>query len=93
LKITLYNNIVLAGGTTIMSGFKERFEHEIKRLAKTTARTEINVYADLHRRYATWIGGSMIASFNTFDEMMITRADYTEGPEPKQGLVLKKTIF
>lgn len=25
LKINLYNNIVLAGGTTLMPGFKERF--------------------------------------------------------------------
>ena len=30
LKINLYNNIVLAGGSTLMPGFKERFEMEIE---------------------------------------------------------------
>lgn len=29
LRINLYNNIVLAGGTTLMPGFKERFQAEI----------------------------------------------------------------
>jgi actin len=29
LRINLYNNIVLAGGTTLMPGFKERFQMEI----------------------------------------------------------------
>ena len=76
-----------------MPGFKERFEHEIKRLARNSARTDINVYADLHRRFATWIGGSMIASFSTFDNMMINRSDYQDGGDTKSSLVLKKTIF
>lgn len=29
LKINLYNNIVLAGGSTVMPGLKERFQDEI----------------------------------------------------------------
>ena len=47
LKINLYNNIVLAGGSTVMPGFHERFDHEIKSLAMHSAKTDINVYADL----------------------------------------------
>ena len=34
LKINLYNNIVLAGGTTLMKGFTERFDNEIRNLAE-----------------------------------------------------------
>jgi actin-related protein len=77
LKINLYNNIVLAGGTTMLPGFTERFEYEIRKEAKegpkemrekawVPVKTDINVTADLHRRYAAWIGGSMISSFSTF---------------------------
>lgn len=33
LKINLYNNVVLAGGTTLMKNFYERFDNELKRLA------------------------------------------------------------
>jgi actin-related protein len=39
-----------------MPGFKERFEHELKSYALNTAKTDINVYADLHRKFAAWIG-------------------------------------
>ena len=77
LKINLYNNIVLSGGTTLLPGFHERFDQEIRREARegpkeirdkawVPVKTDINVYADLHRKYAAWIGGSMIASFSTF---------------------------
>ena len=34
LKINLYNNIVLAGGTTVMNGFKDRFEEDIFAMAE-----------------------------------------------------------
>lgn len=66
MKINLYNNVVLAGGSSLLPGFTERFEYEIKNVALSSAKTDINVYADLHRKYAAWIGGSMIASFSTF---------------------------
>jgi len=33
LQISLFNNIVLAGGTTMLPGYKERFEHELIQLA------------------------------------------------------------
>ena len=41
LRINLYNNIVLAGGNTVMPGFKDRFEDEIVRLAEHNAKTDI----------------------------------------------------
>ena len=44
LKINLYNNIVLAGGSTIMPGFKERFENE---LAGWEAEIDIKMVNDI----------------------------------------------
>jgi actin beta/gamma 1 len=104
LKINLYNNIVLAGGTTLLPGFTERFEWEIKREAKegpkemrekawVPVKTDINVFADLHRKYSAWIGGSMIASFSTFQDMTIKREEYDNMDSDKHSLVLKKTIY
>lgn len=66
LKISLYNNVVLAGGTTLMKNFYERFDNELKRLAQGEAKTEIIVTGALHRKNAAWVGGSMLGSFNTF---------------------------
>lgn len=94
LKINLYNNIVLAGGSTLLPGFHERFDYEIKNLAMHSAKTDINVCADLHRKYAAWIGGSMIASFSTFSDMTIKREEYENTQEQdKSNLILKKTIY
>ena len=76
LKINLYNKIILAGGTTLMKGFTERFDSEIRRLAEQNAKTDINVSAALHRKYAAWIGGSMLASFSTFGDTTIKQAEY-----------------
>lgn len=77
-----------------MSGFLERFDYEIKNIAMHAAKTDINVYADLHRKYAAWIGGSMMASFNTFSDMTIKREEYENTSDiERPSLILKKTIY
>ena len=104
LKINLYNNIVLSGGTTLLPGFHERFDYEIRKEARegpkeirdkawVPVKTDINVFADLHRKYAAWIGGSMIASFSTFQDMTIKREEYDGMDSDKDTLVLKKTVY
>lgn len=57
---------MLAGGTTLMRGFTDRFDYEIRNLAESSAKTDISVQALLNRKFAAWIGGSMYASFSTF---------------------------
>ena len=72
LKINLYNNIVLAGGSTLMNGFVQRFEDELRNFAREDAKTaDINICAVLHRKNAAWVGGSMISSFSTFKDMAV----------------------
>ena len=93
LRINLYNNIVLAGGTTVMPGFKDRFEDEIIRLAEHNAKTDIQVNAGPHRGHAAWIGGSMLASFSTFSQMTITKDEYDNTAEnEKVTAILKKSV-
>lgn len=59
-----------------------------------STKTDINVYADLHRKYGAWIGGSMVASFSTFSDMTIKRDEYENTADnERQSLVLKKTIY
>jgi len=95
---------VLSGGTTLLPGFHERFDQEIRREARegpkeirdkawVPVKTDINVFADLHRKYAAWIGGSMIASFSTFQKMAITREEYDGTESDKHTIILKKTVY
>lgn len=54
--------------------------------------TEIEYRADSLRKYAAWIGGSMIGSLRTFQGLAITKAEYDENPEGKVSIVHKRTF-
>jgi actin len=81
----LYSNIVLSGGSTMFQGLSERLEKEIIRLAPPSMK--VKVVAPPERKYAAWIGGSILASLWTFQQMIITREEYNDtGP----GIVHRK---
>jgi actin-related protein len=72
----------------MLPGYKERFEHELISLAGSSIKSDINVTADLHWKYAAWIGGSMISSLSTFDDMCIKANEYQENLGDKGTIVL-----
>jgi actin len=79
IRKDLYNNIVLSGGTTMFPGIAERMTKEITALAP--AAMKIKVVAPPERKYSVWIGGSILASLSTFQQMWIAKAEYDEaGP-------------
>ncbi|CAF1317739.1 unnamed protein product [Rotaria sordida] len=74
-----YKNIVLSGGTTMFSGIADRIQKEIASLAPPTM--EIKIIAQPERKHSTWIGGSILASLSTFQNMWISKQEYEEsGP-------------
>lgn len=79
IRKELYGNIVLSGGTTMYSGMAERLHNEIKTL--TPASIKLGVVAPPERKYSVWIGGSILASLSTFQQMWVSKAEYQEsGP-------------
>merc|ERR1712232_233013 len=75
----LYGNIVLSGGTTMYEGLPERMQKEITALAPTSMK--IKVIAPPERKYSVWIGGSILSSLSTFQQMWISKTEYDEsGP-------------
>ena len=79
IRKELYGNIVLSGGTTMYPGLAERIHNEIKALAPPTIK--LGVVAPPERKYSVWIGGSILASLSTFQQMWVTKAEYQEcGP-------------
>ena len=79
LRHCLYANIVLAGGSTMLPGIAERFNHEMHILAPCGVK--IKILAPYERRYSTWIGGSILASLATFQSMCVTKEEYDDcGP-------------
>ena len=75
----LYGNTVLSGGNTMYPGINDRMQKEITVLAPTSMK--VKVVAPPERKYATWLGGSILASLSTFQQMWISKQEYDEsGP-------------
>uniref|UniRef100_A0A8C4NGQ9 Actin, beta 1 n=1 Tax=Eptatretus burgeri TaxID=7764 RepID=A0A8C4NGQ9_EPTBU len=68
IRKDLYANTVLSGGTTMYPGIADRLQKEM-------------IIAPPERKYSVWIGGSILASLSTFQQMWITKQEYDEsGP-------------
>jgi len=79
IRKDLYANIVLSGGTTMFSGIDQRLKDSVEVLAPKSM--TIKIVAPPERKYSVWIGGSILASLSTFEEMWVTKAEYDEsGP-------------
>ncbi|KAL1206915.1 putative actin-5 [Cardamine amara subsp. amara] len=76
IRKDLYGNIVLSGGTTMFPGIADRMNKEINALAP--ASMKIKIVAPPERKYSVWIGGSILASLDTFQQMWVTKAEYEE---------------
>ena len=74
----LYNCVVLSGGTSMYNGLPERLTKEIKALAPESMKEEVKVIASPERKFAVWIGGSILSSISTFESMWITKTEYEE---------------
>merc|ERR1719242_45204 len=81
----LYGNTVLSGGSTMFPQIEQRLTNELTALAP--ASVKIKVIAPAERKYSVWIGGSILSSLTTFQEMWVSRDEYDEaGP----GIVHRK---
>uniref|UniRef100_A0A8I4A305 Actin gamma 1 n=1 Tax=Callithrix jacchus TaxID=9483 RepID=A0A8I4A305_CALJA len=79
IRKDLYANTVLSGGTTMYPGIADRMQKEITALAPSTMK--IKIIAPPERKYSMWIGGSILASLSTFQQMWISKQEYDEsGP-------------
>ncbi len=74
IRATLYGSVVLTGGNSMFEGIAERFQKELKELAPQTMK--IGIIAPPERKHSVWIGGSIISSLSTFEEMWITKQEY-----------------
>jgi len=79
IRKDLYGNVVMSGGTTMYQGIPERVQKEVKALAPDSM--TIKIIAPPERKYSVWIGGSILSSLSTFEEMWIKKEEYDEsGP-------------
>merc|ERR1712099_187805 len=71
IRKDLYGNVVLSGGSTMFPGIADRMNKEI--VAKAPSSMTVKIVAPPERKYSVWIGGSILASLSTFEEMWVTK--------------------
>ncbi|KAK4525126.1 hypothetical protein GAYE_SCF08G3031 [Galdieria yellowstonensis] len=85
IRKDLYGNVVLSGGSTMFPGIADRMQTELSSVSPSSMK--IKIVAPAERKYSVWIGGSILASLSTFQQMWITKQEYEEsGP----GIVHRK---
>ncbi|XP_074936116.1 actin-like protein 7A [Phalacrocorax aristotelis] len=74
----MLGNILLCGGSTMMEGFANRFQMELARMCPSD---NLITATSPHRNFSVWIGGSILASLHSFQELWVYRSEYEEcGP-------------
>lgn len=80
LRPTLYNNVVVTGGNTLLQGFNDRLNRDLGIKTPSTMRFKlIAANGAQERRYGSWIGGSILASLGSFQQMWVSKQEYEEG--------------
>ncbi|KAI4627480.1 uncharacterized protein J4E88_001519 [Alternaria novae-zelandiae] len=74
----LLSNIVVTGGSTLLYKFNERLNYEINAIYPSTRNKLIAPGSVVERKYAAWIGGSILASLGSFHQLWISRKEYEE---------------
>ncbi|KAL4494990.1 hypothetical protein ABPG72_015690 [Tetrahymena utriculariae] len=88
----LLNNIMVVGGNSMIPNLIERLQREITQLEiNTSGRVKIYTTQTINERaHSSWVGGSIVASMSTFDNLLMTKRDYDEhGPI----LIERKVLF
>jgi Actin len=66
--------------SSLCLGIASRVQREIETLAPSSMK--IKVIAPPERQYSVWIGGSILSSLSTFQQMWVSKSEYDEmGPQ------------
>ena len=76
IRMDLYGNIILSGGTTLYAGLPDRLELEVDK--KCPQKGSVKIIASADRYYSVWTGGSTLSSLSTFESQWITKEEYEE---------------
>jgi len=79
LRPALYGNVVVTGGNTLAQGYNDRLNRDLSIKTPSTMRFKLtSANGPQERRYGSWIGGSILASLGSFQQMWISKQEYEE---------------
>lgn len=79
LRPALYGSVVLTGGNTLLQGFSDRLARDLQLRTPNSIRLKlIASNGTVERKYGSWIGGSILASIGTFQQLWFSMQEYKE---------------
>ncbi|KAK5644564.1 hypothetical protein RI129_005864 [Pyrocoelia pectoralis] len=79
VRPALYSSVVLTGGNSLVQGFSERLGKDLSSRTPGSMRLKmIAANGTVERRFGAWVGGSILASIGTFQQMWISMQEYQE---------------
>ncbi|CAH0389108.1 unnamed protein product [Bemisia tabaci] len=79
IRPALYSSVVITGGNSFIQGFPERLNRDLSVRIPASMRLKlISANGSSERRFGAWIGGSILASIGTFQQMWISSQEYEE---------------
>ena len=94
----LYNGIILAGGSSMLTNVRERLEREVLEQAPGQARVKVIASQNvMERKFGVWIGGSILASLGSFQQCWMSKQDWATVslhrgyPQSSTGFKLRST--
>ena len=78
IRKELYNNIVVAGGNTLIPGFVERVQKHVPENASPNVKVKVIAHMPSERKFSAWIGGSILSSLGSFQQMWMSRQEFDE---------------
>ncbi|XP_050304772.1 actin-like protein 6B [Anthonomus grandis grandis] len=79
IRPALYNSVVLTGGNSLVQGFSDRLSRDLQ--SRTPGSMKLKLIAangSVERRFGAWVGGSILASIGTFQQMWMSMQEYQE---------------
>ena len=76
IRRDLYQNIILSGGTTMTKGFSDRVQKQLPEISPQNMK--VKVLGSFDRRFQPWVGGSILSSLGSFQQMWMSRQEYEE---------------
>lgn len=82
IRPSLFSSVIVSGGNSLIQGFTERLSRDLTIKTPPNMRLKLvippTVPGNTERRFSCWIGGSILASLGSFQQMWISKQEYDE---------------
>lgn len=74
----LLGNVILTGAGSCFRGAAERLQYGLTEKVPVAYKVKVVTATPVERRFSAWIGGSILASLGSFQQLWLSKAEYEE---------------